>query len=167
MLRSHYGILAAVSATLAGALIATANPAKPEANHDERLAALMYAKLASSQKVVAGLVSEDLDAIARGAKELNSICDAAEWPAHGDQVYSHHRTELKRLSFKMAEMAEKKNLDGAAFTYMHSLSICISCHQHCRDVLHIAGDAPILDQVVPIPVTTDNPARLDEGPVRR
>ena len=126
----------------------------------------MLAKLASSQKIVAGLVSKDFEQIHRGAAELNRICEATEWAAHGDPVYAHHRTELQRQSQKLARLAQEKNLDGAGFTYMHSLTTCISCHEYCRDVLRIADDSRA-NKIIPIPVNEDEAARAADRPVRR
>ncbi len=140
--------------------------AVPMPKHDEKLGALMLAKLASSQKVVSGLVSEDFAEIRRGAEELNRICEATDWAGHSDQIYAHHRTELKRQSQKMIKLADDRNLDGAAFTYMHSLTTCISCHQYCRDVLKIADDFGPGDKVVPIPVTEEEPNRSNGRSVR-
>ena len=141
----------------AGGLYA-ASERTPAPNHNEQLAMLMMAKLASSQKVVAGLVSEDFEQIRKGGEELHRICEATEWAAHHDQVYAHYRTELSRQAQKLIKMAGDRNLDGASFAYMHSLTTCINCHQHCRDVLKIADEAPMLNKIVPIPVTEDSPA---------
>lgn len=167
---SNKGMVAvAVVLVAAGAWLTAAEQqrAVPKPKHDEKLAAMMLAKLASSQKIVSGLVSEDFAEIRRGAEELNRICEATEWTGHNDQIYSHHRIELKRQSQKLIKLADDRNLDGAAFTYMHSLTTCISCHQYCRDVLKIADDFGPGDKVVPIPVTEDIPKFLDERPVRR
>lgn len=128
----------------------------PGAAKDHQQSALMLAKLASSQKIVDGLVSKNFDEIGRGATELTRICDATEWAAHRDQIYGHHRTELRRQSQKLAKMAREKNLDGAAFTYMHALTTCISCHEYCRDVLRIAEDTRPRNKIVPIPVNDDD-----------
>lgn len=141
--------------------------AVPKPEHDEKLAALMLAKLASSQKIVSGLVSEDFAEIRRGAEELDRICAATEWKGHSDQIYAHHRTELKRQSQKLIKLADDRNLDGVAYTYMHSLTTCISCHQYCRDVLKIADDDTRGNKVVPIPVTEDLPNLRNDRPVRR
>ncbi len=149
-----------------GGLYAAGERATPAPLHNDQQAALMLAKLASSQKITAGLVTKDFDQIRRGADELSRICDATEWAARSDQVYAHHRTELRRQTQKLVKMADERNLDGAAFTYMHSLTTCISCHEYCRDVLKIADDHGPL-KVVPIPVNEDEAARQSERPVRR
>ncbi|OYW19218.1 MAG: hypothetical protein B7Z55_09290 [Planctomycetales bacterium 12-60-4] len=159
--------LAGAVVLAAGGLFAAGDRDVASTQHNEQLSGLMLAKLASSQKIVSGLVSEDFAEIRKGAEELNRICEATEWAAHSDQIYAHHRTELRRQSLKLVKMADERNLDGAAFTYMHSLTTCISCHQHCRHVLKIADDVAPLEKVVPIPVTEDEPQRLGSRPIRR
>ncbi len=125
---------------------------------------LMQAKLTSSQKVLGGLVSKDFAQIRAGAEELNEICFSGAWVDNDDQVYRHHRTELHRLSQNLLLQAEKQNLEGAAFSYMHSLNVCISCHQYCRDVLRVSTDSlPSADnQPAPrlVPQPTREPAVL-------
>lgn len=134
---------------------------------DKNLSALMLAKTSSAHRVVDGLVSENFEEIGRGARDLSRICQATEWTGRDDQVYSHHRTELRRLSAKLEEMANQRNLDGAAYTYMHSLTVCISCHQHCRNVLRISDEVPAADKIVPIPVTEEEPRPLPDRVIRR
>ena len=109
--------------------------------------ALMRAKLASSQRVVEGLMAKDFDLIRKGGDELSKICLATQWQAEDDQVYAHYRSELRRAGLKLVQLAEEKNLDGAAYTYMHSLTTCINCHEHCRDVLHVATTNPQLEAI--------------------
>jgi hypothetical protein len=128
---------------------------------------LMLAKLASTQAVAAGLVSQDFDRIRQGANELVRICDASLWEQNVDQVYMHHRVELRRQAMKLARMADDQNLDGAAFAYMNSMATCISCHQHCRDVLRIADRSPSTGGVIRIPATDPNVEWNDGQPVRR
>ncbi len=169
MMSKRWGIGSIAVLLVAGAWLTAGaqQRAVPKPKHDEKLAALMLAKLASSQKVVSGLVSEDFAEIRRGAEELNRICEATDWAGHSDQIYAHHRTELKRQSQKLIKLADDRNLDGAAFTYMHSLTTCISCHQYCRDVLKIADDFGPKGKVVPIPVTEEEPKRLNGRSVQQ
>ena len=110
----------------------------PEPDAGETEAGLMRAKLASSQKVVEGLMVQDLSLVRTGALELEKICEATEWHAKEDQVYAHYRAELQRTAKKLAKLAQNDDLDGATYTYMHSITTCMSCHTYCRDVLHVA-----------------------------
>ncbi len=70
------------------------------------------------------------------------ICDATQWESNADDTYIQYRAELRRQASRLAQLAGEQNLEGAAFVYMHSVSTCISCHQHCRDVLRIADRNP-------------------------
>lgn len=162
-----YGVGVVCLLGIAGAGMLWGQSGSTPASQPNSQPALMLAKLASSQKIVAGLVSKDFPEIRKGAEELNRICDATEWEANHDQIYAHHRTELKRQSHKLVKMATEQNLDGAAYTYMHTLTTCISCHEYCRDVLKIAEEPAVIEKVVPIPVTEDIPMRLGDRPARR
>ena len=106
-------------------MVGQAKPPETDAGGTE--AGLMRAKLASSQKVVEGLMVQDLSLVRTGALELEKICKATEWHANEDQVY-----------------AQDDDLDGATYTYMHSITTCMNCHTYCRDVLHVARTEPNL-----------------------
>lgn len=126
-------------------------PLKPTHSSDE-LSGLMRAKLASSQKVVEGLMAKDFALIQKGAEEMSKVCDATDWHASDDKVYANYRSELRRTAKKLILLAEEKNLEGSVYTYMHSLTTCISCHEYSRDVLQIVKKSPDR-KVVPIPAT--------------
>ncbi len=141
-------LLAVLFITLATWSLAQ-QPTLSEADRNE-LSILMRAKLSSSQKVVEGLMAGDFDMIRKGGVDLQRICDATNWRSHDDPVYGHYRAELKRSAGRLIEQAAARNLDGAAYGYMHSLTTCINCHAHCRNVLRVAHVSP---RVIPIPVT--------------
>lgn len=144
-------LMAAGVLFIAGVVSASGENSKTAADPSDQQAALMLAKLATSQKITNGLVTKDFEQIYRGATELSSICNATAWASHSDPVYAHHRTELRKQAQKLAKMAEEKNLDGATYSYMHSLNTCINCHEYCRDVLSIVDDSKVNLKVVPIP----------------
>lgn len=126
-------------------------PALLNAKASQDTVVLMRAKLSSSQKVVEGLMAGDFQMISKGGRDLQKICDSNQWRRGEDQVVSHYRSELRRGATKLVAQAEDKNLDGAAYTYMHTLSTCINCHDYSRNVARVAvGD---VNPVVPIPVT--------------
>lgn len=119
---------------------------------ETNLPGLMLAKLASTQRVVTGLVSKNFGEIKRGAKDMMNICDATQWESHPDPLYGHYKTELRRQASKLTELADQQNLDGAAFNYIQTISTCVSCHVHCRDVLRIAA---VPNRVIQIPVAEE------------
>jgi hypothetical protein len=140
----------------AGVMLLAAE-SKPPATSTEP--ALMRAKLASTQKIVEGLMAREFKLIVSGAQELEKICEATEWRAEEDQVYAHYRSELRRTSKKLAQLAQDKDQDGATYTYMHTVTTCISCHDYCRDVLHVAHDEPKLQAVPPLEKADEDSAR--------
>ena len=151
---------------LLGGLCVTAAVAQIGAPSDEPLPGLMLAKLASSQAIVAGLVSKDFDQIRRGAQDMVRICDATQWETNTDEVYAHHRRELRRQAMRLSELAGEGNLEGAAFVYTHTVATCITCHQHCRDVLRIAERRLPVGGVIRIP-TSDEPLDWPNNALRR
>jgi hypothetical protein len=122
----------------------------------ENATILMQAKLASTQKIIEGLMAGDYSRIRAGAGNLANVCEAKNWRRLENEVVVHYRAELMRSSLKLAALAESQNLDGASYAFMNTLTTCINCHQYSRDVLRIATNPT--SQVVPIP--SHDPATL-------
>ncbi|MCA8982557.1 MAG: hypothetical protein R3C12_05695 [Planctomycetaceae bacterium] len=133
----------------------------------EQQSSLMLAKLACTQQITNGLVSRDFTEVSEGARELVKICQATEWAARKDQIYAHHRTEMQKHAEKLDQLAKQRNLEGAAFVYMNSLTSCINCHEYCRDVLRITDDRESQLDVVPTPTSEPAAQSSDSVPVRR
>jgi hypothetical protein len=96
----------------------------------------MQAKLVHAENVLQGLVLQDFDRITRGAEGLRNTSLSTPGP-HGadrlnDEVYQHFRLEFLRLSTRLAELAEAKNLEGTAFTYNNLTANCMACHHYLR-----------------------------------
>ena len=144
----------------ASVLLLAGEDKPPVSGGSDTEAALMRAKLASSQKILEGLMTQDFSLIQNGGRELAKICEATQWHAKEDQVYAHYRDELRRASQKLVQLAEDEDQDGATYTYMHSITTCTSCHDYCRDVLHLAGKEPILQAIPSSQPGDDRPARL-------
>lgn len=142
------GILAVV---LLGAFAWSQQPRLVTEKSRDDVSVLMRAKLSSSQKVVEGLMSGDFSMIDKGAGDLKRVCDSEHWQMSQDPVVSHYRGELRRSSMKLAKQAGEENLEGAAYTYMHTLTTCINCHEYSRNVLRVADATS--HPVVPIPST--------------
>jgi hypothetical protein len=138
-------------------------PAKPQSVPE---IAPMRAKVSSSHKIMEGLVARDFTEIRSGALELKRICEATEWEANSDHVYAQYRAELIRQANKLIDAADQSHADAATFAYMNTLSTCINCHDHCRDVLKIAT-VKRTAKVVPIPTTDSDDAPDSEKVIRR
>ncbi len=133
-----------------GGAIAWSQPREERPPAPAESAALMRAKLASTQKIVEGLLAKDFDLVVRGGDELLKIEAHAGWPAEQDQVYSHHRNGMQQQAAKISQLGRDRNLEGASYAYMHLVSSCIDCHSYCRDVLHVAKEPPTLQPARPM-----------------
>jgi len=105
-------------------------PTVPERADDTQL--FMRAKLASSQKLMEGLVTEDFAMIQIGAKQLKRISEAAHWPTTVDEVYQHYSVSFRKQCDKLTEQAERRDLQAAHYTYLHLSTTCIDCHNYVR-----------------------------------
>jgi len=109
----------------------------------------MRAKLAGSQKVLDGLVTENFTLIYRGAESMKKMSEAVQWPHVEDKVYEHYGHEFRRQCDKLMKFADQQNHEGAHFTYLNMTTTCINCHNYVRGAFRVEKDA-------------DNP----QGPVR-
>jgi hypothetical protein len=151
-------IVCACAGFVAVSLIALASEkGQPSQGETLELTTLMQAKLASSQKITEGLVTKDFGLIRKGAEEWRRIASATKWYSHADSVFADHRAEFSRQADKLVRLADEKNLDAAAYTYMGALHTCIGCHEYCRDVLHLPAIHKNPKAVSPIPDTDDDP----------
>lgn len=103
---------------------------EPERHDETRM--YMQAKLANSQTVLKGLVTENFTLIASGAKEMKKISEASHWPTTIDEVYQHYSVAFRRQCDKLAEQAERNDLQAAHYTYLHMSTTCIDCHDYVR-----------------------------------
>ncbi len=105
-------------------------PKIPERADDTQL--FMRAKLASSQKLLEGLVTEDFGLIRRGAVQLKRISEASHWPTTVDEVYQHYSVAFRKQCDKLSEQANREDLQAAHYTYLHMSTTCIDCHNYVR-----------------------------------
>lgn len=109
--------------------VAEANPVKPDR---PSLKAFMKAKLAGSQDILDGLVTEDFNKIEKGALRLQAITFAEEWKVSDDQAYLDQSAEFRRVLGRLKASATSKNLDSAALNYLEMTISCIRCHKEFR-----------------------------------
>jgi hypothetical protein len=151
-------LLGLIACGIGASAVLLAVEATPPTNDADNEAALMRAKLASAQKIVEGLMVQDFKLVRNGAQELEKICDATQWHAEEDEVYAHYRTELKRTARKLTLLSQGEDRDAAAYTYMHSITTCINCHDYCRDVLRVARDELNLEKIPPQDADDERPS---------
>jgi hypothetical protein len=95
----------------------------------------MRQKLEFSKKVLEGLTVEDYDTIAKNARALRLLSQAAEWevptiPSATD--YISYTNEFQRYTDELALRARQKNLDGATLAYLKLTMNCVHCHKYVR-----------------------------------
>jgi hypothetical protein len=100
-------------------------------------AEFMRTKLEYSKKALEGLALEDYETIARSARSLRLLSQAAEWevptiPNATDYVV--FTREFQQLSDEMARKAKEKNIDGATLAYLRLTLNCVNCHKYVREL---------------------------------
>jgi hypothetical protein len=95
---------------------------------------LMQKKLKSAQFVLEGLAIGDFAKIRRSADDLIQLSKTEEWHVIKSPRFETHSNEFRRAAENLAQKAQDKNLDGAAFAYVELTLSCVRCHQYVRDV---------------------------------
>jgi hypothetical protein len=95
----------------------------------------MRKKLEASQSLIEGLVLEDFDLIANGARQLKTTSSAAQFLVIHDPIYTGQADEFRRIIDKMEKAAKEKRIDGATLAYMDMTMSCVECHKYVRNVL--------------------------------
>lgn len=122
-------------AWMIGSVALRAEPQEPARIADTGV--FMRAKLASSKKVMEGLVTDDFQLIRSGAEEMKSMSQHAEWPRAQDQVYEHFSEDFRRQCIQLSSLATKRNREGVHFTYLSVTTTCVSCHNYVRGAFHV------------------------------
>jgi hypothetical protein len=113
---------------------------KQDGGQETKVAKFMRAKLASSQNVLEGLVTEDFKLIEDGAQKMKVMSLAAEWQVIEGPIYAQYSAEFRRSADRLIQMSKDKNTDGAALSYVHLTLTCISCHKFVRSVAIASGE---------------------------
>ncbi|MDR3633013.1 MAG: hypothetical protein P4L84_04200 [Isosphaeraceae bacterium] len=131
-LRSYRGLctsLAVLGLAAIGTVGSFAEPPKPTR------AEFMRQKLEFSKKVLEGLTLEDYDAIAKNARALKLLSEAAEWEVPtipNANEYIALTTEFQKAADDLRMKAKEKNIDGATLAYLRLTMNCVSCHRFVR-----------------------------------
>jgi hypothetical protein len=105
------------------------------AGQDAKRAEFMRKKLELSKNLLEGLTTEDFSLIAKNAKALRVMSQAAEWeaPTIPDvDNYLSHTAEFQRITGDMIKKADAKNLDGATLDFVRMTTSCVNCHKYVR-----------------------------------
>jgi hypothetical protein len=92
----------------------------------------MQKKLAYSERILAGLASEDFQEIGKNARSMNALGQLEKWVRANTPEY---RTQLKLFQYandQLIRMADDENLDSAALAYVQLTFSCVNCHKLVR-----------------------------------
>ena len=94
--------------------------------------ALMKTKLASAQKVLGGIATEDFKTIQREATKLHEYSRAQAWMADRSPEYNQLTKDFRRQANALVKAAREKNVDGATVAYFQMTVSCVNCHKLMR-----------------------------------
>lgn len=91
----------------------------------------MQKKLEYSKTILDGLVTEDFNKIAQGAKALNQL-GKRKWLENESADYRSHNQVFWFTTGTLLMAAEEKNIDGATLAYTQMTHGCVNCHKLIR-----------------------------------
>lgn len=110
---------------------------KPEAESpkDPTLADFMRLKLAASNQILEGLVTENFGLVSKGAAKLGELSTAEKWRVINDSIYRQFTGEFQRSVEQLQKDAKDQKIDAASLTWIKTTMNCIECHKYTKGVL--------------------------------
>ena len=108
---------------------------------DSPLSGFMHAKLDASNRILEGLVIDDMRKVKSGADELLQMSDAEQWRASNDMLYLQHSRTFRESVTALREKAGRGSIDGVALAWMDVTLNCIRCHEWVRNVMIAEGES--------------------------
>lgn len=109
---------------------------KADSKDDDRsLDKFMQLKLSASTRILEGLMTDDLEAVADNADKLLNMSKGERWRASNDMMYLQHSTQFRIAVDDLYKKAEKKSIDGASLAWVNVTMSCIKCHEWVRNVI--------------------------------
>ena len=108
----------------------------PKAQKKKTLLQLfMREKLSSSNRILEGLVVDDLKMVSSGADALLQMSVAEEWRASNDMLYRQHSREFQSSVQTLRDKADQGSIDGVALAWVDVTLNCVQCHEWVRNML--------------------------------
>jgi hypothetical protein len=95
--------------------------------------AVMRAKLAASQKVLAGIALADFRSIQTNAATLTTLSAQRGWAALQTPDYELFTTRFRIASESLSESASSKDMESLLRSYQELTRSCVGCHTYLRD----------------------------------
>lgn len=124
----------AITLIAAGVRAGAADPPKSKDDPENKVAFFMRAKLANSQSVLEGLVTEDFDLVQSGAEKMIVMTKGAQWKVGAGEEYTTDTIRFVDAARDLIQNAKKKNIDGATLSYLQLTMRCVECHKHVRGI---------------------------------
>jgi len=128
----------------------TVQPAQVQKRPKKLLSEFMRKKLNSSNRILEGLVTDDLQMVAEACDEMLELSSADRWRASNDMMYLQHSEEFRNSVKNLRSKANGQSIDGTALAWVDVTMNCIQCHEWVRNVL-IADVDPLSELTQPIP----------------
>lgn len=132
-------IVPVLIATIGLAVFAGRSPAPAAQDQKRTRSEFMRQKLDYAKNLLEGLSMENHETIAKNAKALKLLSEAAEWevptiPNATD--YVAFTTDFQRIADELAKQAKERNIDGATLAYVKLTVNCVQCHKFVRFASH-------------------------------
>lgn len=105
------------------------------------LSGFMHAKLDASNRILEGLVIDNMKKVKSGADALLQMSDAEQWRASNDMLYLQHSRTFRESVTALQEKAGRGSVDGVALAWMDVTLNCIRCHEWVRNVMIADGES--------------------------
>ncbi|MCA9049650.1 MAG: hypothetical protein KDA89_13030 [Planctomycetaceae bacterium] len=99
------------------------------------LSSFMFQKLAYSNRILKGLMTDDLKLVEDNADRLLKMSHEERWRASNDMMYMQHSTQYRNAVDDLRTKATRNSVDGAALAWINVTMSCIQCHEWVRNVI--------------------------------
>ena len=114
---------------LLGLLMSLQGQAGPDPGTD----AVMRAKLAASQRILAGIALADFRIVQTNAATLTTLSAQRGWAALQTPDYEMFTTRFRMASESLGEAASAKDMETLLQSYQELTRSCVGCHTYLRD----------------------------------
>ena len=99
------------------------------------LRSFMRQKLEASNRILEGLVTDDLSMVEAGSETLLKMSKEAKWRASNDALYRRYSTEFVDAVSDMQDKARSQSIDGTSLAWIKSTMTCLKCHEWVRNTI--------------------------------
>lgn len=129
-MKSKWSLALAICVAVGVSAISSRTNAEPR----EELRDFMRIKLKHTQAAIEGLVSDDLEKVAKSGQELSLLSLAETWQVLNTPQYLEFSRKFRQAADALTDAAKKNNLDRATTAFNNVTTKCVECHKYVRDV---------------------------------